>query len=96
MNDFEKILEETEKAVRLEYNLLSAHEPVERRDIFVERLHGALCVLVTVNLVLNQDNPEGLKAASEKITELMHILTDETYENYWEEARNESVFNNEG
>lgn len=89
MNDFDKILEETEKAVRLEYNLLSAHDPVERKDIFIERLHGAHCVLVTVNLVLNQDDPEGLKACSQKITELMHILTDETYENYWEEARNE-------
>ena len=89
MNDFDKILRETEKAVRLEYNMLSAHEPAERKGIFIERLHGALCVLVTVNLVLNQDNAEELKACSQKITELMHILTDETYENYWEEARNE-------
>ena len=88
MSDMDKILAETEKAVRLEYNLLSAHDPEERRDIFVERLHGAHCVLVTVNLVLNQEDPEGRKAASEKIKELMHILTDETYENYWEEARN--------
>ena len=83
MNDMDKILEQTEKAVRLEFSLLSSLEPEERKDVLCNRLHGTHVALISVNQILNSG--EDHNAASKKITELMNKLSDEILENFMEE-----------
>lgn len=83
MNDFDKILEQTEKAVRLEFSLLSSLEPEERKDVLCNRLHGTHIALITFNQVMNSGGD--LDEAGRKIKELMDKLSDEILENFMEE-----------
>ena len=89
MNDFDKILAETEKALHVEYAMLSGLTPEDRRFIFSERLHGTHVALLSVNFVINGDDLDARKDADEKIRELISGLMEENCEKYWEEARNE-------
>ena len=84
MSDMDKILRETEKAVHLEYELLSGLEPGERKDRFAERLHGTHLTLLTVNQVLTGDKPEEYKASCEKIREFIDDLMEENAEKFRE------------
>lgn len=83
MNDMDKILRETEKAVHVEYEMLSGLKPAVRLDVFSERLHGTYLALLSVNQVLTGDTPEYITYC-EKVREFMNKLMSENCEKFRE------------
>lgn len=94
MNDMDKILRETEKALHVEYATLSGQTPEHRRDVFAERLHGTHVALLSANFVINSDDLDARKEADGKIRELITDLMEENYDKYWgrgNESNNSTV-----
>lgn len=73
-----KIIEEAERATRIEYDTLSGLDPLDRHYIFKERLHGMHIGLLAASFVV--DDPTDYKETGEKIADMIRELNEMSYE----------------
>lgn len=73
-----KIIEEAERATRIEYDTLSGLDPLDRHYIFKERLHGMHIGLLAASFVV--DDPIDYHDTGEKIADMIRELNEMSYE----------------